>query len=157
MKTILAISLLATSLNAAEVPLNITAIGNTKKLMPKSISYIPSQEAVADDLETIDIDETAEAVHANFVITADYRLGYKTPVVTTDVGGISVKIAPKSSPVFTVEMVVPVAMWSALNPDADVAQLASVLQTVGAIVPSKELTTTIRNVAFALLSEGENQ
>jgi len=153
---ILAIAIAAPAIAAlaADVPLTIHATGDTGKLIPTGISYVPAVDAVEDDPATADIDETVAAVPAYFAIQATYRLGYKSTVVDMDLEGIGVQIAPASAPEFLLTMTVPVATWETYYP-GDTAALIGVLSVAGSVVPGDELTEVIRTVAFGLLATGE--
>ncbi|NCC50229.1 MAG: hypothetical protein EOM20_03340 [Spartobacteria bacterium] len=142
---------IATLAQAEPVPLSISATGYTDLLKPQSISYVAGVDAVVDDPATADIDESADAVPAHFVISASYRLGYKTTVVDMTLDGIGVQIAPASAPEFVLTMTVPVAVWEAYY-TGDTAALIGVLSVAGSVVPGPELTETIRSVAFGLLA-----
>ena len=150
-KLIALLAIAATSALATQVPLSLTATGYTELLVPQSISYTAGHEAVADDPATEDIDETAEAVSASFEIEATYQLGYKVPVVDCTIEGVRTVIAPASMPTFDLDMSVPVEAFATFYA-GDVNQLISVLQTVGTIKPSDDMTELIRNVAFGILN-----
>jgi len=149
-KLIALLAIAATSALATQVPLSLTATGYTELLVPQSISYTAGHEAVADD-EATEIDETAEAVSASIEIKATYQLGYKVPVVDCTIEGVRTVIAPASMPTFELDMSVPVEAFATFYA-GDVNQLISVLQTVGTIKPSDDMTELIRNVAFGILN-----
>ena len=136
---------------AEKVPLTISATGYTELLKPQSISYIAAVDAVADDPETVDVDESSPAVPAQIAIKATYQLGYKVPVVDTVIDGVRTVIAPASMPAFNLDITLPVSTFAAFY-EGDVAQLVQVLETVGSVTPGDELTETIRSVAFSILS-----
>lgn len=153
MRKLIAISAFAIAAAAAPavpVPLVIRATGYTELLKPQSIDYIAAAGAVTDDPATADVDETAAAVPASFVIRCTYRLGYKTPVVDMDIEGVGVKIAPHSAPEFMLLLTVPEEVFDSYY-TGDVAALALVLQGAGPVNPNAELISVIRDVAFDLL------
>lgn len=157
MKTmILALVLVATAALAAPVPLVLRSTGYSELIQPVELRHAAAVEAVAEVPATEDEpgSPAIPAAPAKVVIHADYRLAPGVAVVDVELSGIRTVIAPKSAPVFALEISLPEDVFLSYYP-GDGAALLSALSQAGAIVPNQALADLIRQVAVQVVASEE--